>query len=360
MKRYISAPLFISLVLLSACSDKVYIGTETVVDLRESSNEPVLATHLFEVTDTITLKSAPTDMVTAIKRIIPFGGNYFVLDNVRQKCVLVYDNSGNLVRKIGRIGRGNGEYANIEDFAIDESGKRIIILANNSTVYIYALSGNFLEKKELDKSLLWNIVAYTDGYILTTNQLTYTEGENAYLIYHFDKDFRLLEKEVPVLPMQMYTPSTIPICIKSLGSKAVYTDIYTNRSYLIEGNVRSCSTCSYQLKSPMPQKFFSSTNTFMKEQLNYDYIKDNVFLNDYILTFFSEQGTLKVLLTKRNGTPIKSGSYWGIVPPILWTDGNTILSAMPLSNYRSMLGDNTKVTTRSEDSDFVLVKMRLR
>jgi hypothetical protein len=263
------------------------------------------------------------------------------------------------IRKIGKIGRGSGEYINIEDFTIDENTGNIVILTNNSTIYTYTQSGDFVTKKILDKSLLWNIVGCGNRFISTTNQLTYTEGENAFLIYLFDNDFQLVEKEIPVLPIQMYTPSMVPACLKTAGNSIVYTDVYTNRSYLIEESVKSCKAYTYQLKNPMPLKIFHSTNLFMQEQLNYDYIKENVFLDDYILTFYSEQGTLKLLLSKKDGTYVTSGIYWGVLPSILWTDGNSMIATMTTIEYNH-LKEVKDETEFHEDEGFILVKLKLK
>jgi hypothetical protein len=65
--------------------------------------------------------------------------------------ILVYDQDGKFLRKVGSIGRGPGEYISGLDFTVDEKTETVYVLDNFTSIKVYSKSGNFLRSFSLQK-----------------------------------------------------------------------------------------------------------------------------------------------------------------------------------------------------------------
>lgn len=350
--------------LFTACSgtniNEKQIDT-VEIDITQNEDNPILFDELFQIESMIPLESNPKCLITKIKRVIFYNDCYYILDKKKNKCVLVFDNSGRFLCKIGNVGHGHGEYVSVEDFTIDKEGERVIILSENSTIYEYDMSGNFKEMKELDKSLLWSIASNPQGFLLSSNHLTYTSGENAFLFYFFDKEFHLEKKFFPVLPMQMYAPSSIlnNICISQ--DRFVYNDMYTHKSYIFDESTNIEVSYDFKLKNPMPIEMFCDTEIFIAEQFEHDYLLDVVVLHDKIISFYRQDNESYVVEFDNKGKILQNSKYLGILPIFLGSDGDCIFSA--LSAYELLQIKDSGMLTDSSisidpDDNLYIIKLK--
>ena len=185
-------------------------------------------TDVFTPFATVCLDSKDICQLKSITKVEVYDDCYYVLGQTTQSAVFVFGKDGRFIRKIGTQGHGKGEYLNAHDFTIDRENKRIAILSAPSKVYFYSLQGDFLNKKEIGMVNVWNITSNSTGFIASTNHLTYTSGDNAYLLYFFDKEFNVTKKEVPVLPYQIYMPSFGLSVFQRNNGKDYYIDIYND------------------------------------------------------------------------------------------------------------------------------------
>lgn len=350
--------------LLSACRQEACEKEHTDeinVLVSDGCDGTALLGDVFETVETIQLESSTESMITHIKRLIPFKEKYFILDNKEQKCILVFDHKGKFIRKIGKVGHGRGEYITVEDFCIDKENERIVILSNNSTVYAYKLDGEFLFKKELDKSILWSIASNSQGFLLSSNHLTYTSGENAFLFYRFDKDFNLIKKSHPVLPKQMYAVSGISANPCTLKDKFVYTDLYRHKVFRFdqEGDIESCY--ELQFSHQMPYIKFHDTNVFMKEQQKYDYLLDNILFDDKFIFFFVQKGKVHIAASDLSGKILQNKEFLGPIPKLLYSDERHIFSAHSPEDIRWMaeagLLSSKDIPSKTENN-YMIVKLK--
>lgn len=58
--------------------------------------------------------------------------------------VMVFNRDGRMIRKIGSIGRGPGEYLHCTNFAVDKELKIIYINSGNNLIKVYSQNGDFL------------------------------------------------------------------------------------------------------------------------------------------------------------------------------------------------------------------------
>ena len=294
----------------------------------KSSEKTVGIKELFYDFKLLYLKTDEESAFQNINKIV-YHNIYYILVKSGRRQVLVFDKDGNYLHSIGRTGKGKGEYTNIEDFTIDEKNNKIIILAFPSTAFVYDMQGEFLLSKKLDNNtLLWNIISNDNGYICTTNHMTYTEGEHAYLMYFFDKDFNLLAKRQNVLPKQMPIPSTVtkPI-MKLCDNNYVYMDIFSSNVYNIDlTDSISITTKHIGLNNPVPLEVFEDVNTFMSNQTLYDYIISAITVNNKLLVFYKDENDVRVFITDMHKDETISYEYRNWFPELMYGKDSVIYS----------------------------------
>jgi hypothetical protein len=88
------------------------------------------------------LKSENNTFISSMDQVRMFKDNFYVLDK-RQKMIFKFSNAGDLISKIGKVGRGPGEYTFVMDFFLKDN--RIYVLDIQQRIFIYDLDGKFLE-----------------------------------------------------------------------------------------------------------------------------------------------------------------------------------------------------------------------
>lgn len=143
-------------------TNKIRNKAPTQINLVESSDKDNLE-NLIQKINVVKLK---TDIkLIAVHKAVFFDHNYYVLDK-KTSNLLVFDDSGDYLRKIGEQGKGPGEYIEISDFEIDRKNGHILILAPyDKALYKFTLKGEFIER------IVYNF--YVNGGFVITYFATY-------------------------------------------------------------------------------------------------------------------------------------------------------------------------------------------
>ncbi|MCR5314109.1 MAG: 6-bladed beta-propeller, partial [Bacteroidaceae bacterium] len=192
----------------------------------------------------------------------------------RGKAIYSFREDGTFLHQIGVRGRGRGEYLDIIDFTINPDNENIIILSNCSKINVYNNTGHFLLSKKLSESLLWSIEATNWGYVCSTRHKTYTSGEEAFLIYCFDKNFNLISRNIPVLPFQVQTPTFFSEDIKTADSSVFVLDPFGLSIYKIEGPETIKKAYDIQIKNFISEECLRDGMLFIEKQREYNWIYD--------------------------------------------------------------------------------------
>ena len=268
-------------------------------------------TDVFTPFATVCLDSKDICQLKSITKVEVYDDCYYVLGQTTQSAVFVFGKDGRFIRKIGTQGHGKGEYLNAHDFTIDRENKRIAILSAPSKVYFYSLQGDFLNKKEIGMVNVWNITSNSTGFIASTNHLTYTSGDNAYLLYYFDKEFNVTKKEVPVLPYQIYMPSFGLSVFQRNNGKDYYIDIYNDEIIDLSGSNDNKSDYMISLPNPMPTENFKEWKVFSENQRKYDWIQNIFLLGDKAVFVYKQGNYINIASVYLSGKSIVQGCYGG-------------------------------------------------
>ncbi len=216
---------------------------------------------------------------------------------VKRKKVLIFAEDGTFIRTIGSVGNGPGEYSNMEDFTIDETTQNILILGYPSIVYVYDYAGKFLfEKKLTSSALLWNMSNFKNGYIFSSNHQSVLTGEEAFLLFAFDRNFNLLKKEKKLLPVHVTMPSLItnPFFDNEQGSS--YFDFFTSTLYTNIGRPDSL-TLKFDFEGKeIPVELYTNTQELFSNIKKYVFFLHAQLINNHFVSMFITDGIQNILI----------------------------------------------------------------
>lgn len=96
----------------------------------------------------IQLETNSQCVIAVIDKIIVHNNHFYILDR-KGKQILVFDNDGKYIQKVGAIGKGPGEYISLDDFCIEDS--TIFLLARaQKRVLLYNIDGSFSDNIRLN------------------------------------------------------------------------------------------------------------------------------------------------------------------------------------------------------------------
>ena len=324
-------------------------------DLSKSTSDTLNVLDKMYPLEVIVLETTDESLLGSVDKLVEANGNYYVLDHMR-KCVLVFDGTGKFLYRVGKVGQGPGEYSALSDFIVDEKTGCLYLLANSSTVYAYDHVGNFLWKRKVSDSQLWNIGSYEDGYVCSTNHLTYISGEDAFLLYRFDNGFQEKDRSVEVYDKQIYSPQLISSPFQKRNGASYYIDAFFHVIYsLSDGEV--VPFCRFMFQSSMPVEYFADTNLFMENQFRYDFIIEAFFSERFLWVSYIHKGEHYTAIFDIMGDKVvANGKTRGIMPKV-YQSSESLLSPIGADlylNYWTHLNEMLKQPVSVEDNHVIL------
>lgn len=117
-----------------------------VVDLDQPMMTPEQMAQHFTNDRMVILRGV---MLSGINRIIDWGDRFVVFDRQGQQ-VAVFDTTGNCIRQIKRLGKGPGEYIQLDDCTIDNANDELILYADMPGKLIwFDRDGNYLREERI-------------------------------------------------------------------------------------------------------------------------------------------------------------------------------------------------------------------
>lgn len=197
--------------LLCNCTNGGNMEAETALKRIDTSFDKLLLDAVqIEYIDTtfkcIKLETKEHCFLGKVSKMKVFNEKLFLLD-ITSKALFCFDLEGKYVYKISCIGKGPGEYLNINDFDVAEN-KIILLDINGFKLIEYDLNGNFVKEKRLRRTALRALAIYDEkiyAYTISTPRQDETMKKNWIVVY--DDDFKAMGKiEVPDLtPLSRFT-----------------------------------------------------------------------------------------------------------------------------------------------------------
>lgn len=162
-------------------------GSPTIIKLAEF-DKPTLIINtkdIIEYVRYVPLETNDDCLISSIEKIIIYQNYMYILDNFG-KSVLVFDDQGKFISRIGREGKAPGEYINPINITIDENKQFLHVFDDRaSKVLSYDLSGNYIKETKVGFRFTAFKILNDSTYIVNTD--TRTNGHNDFI-----KNFKLL------------------------------------------------------------------------------------------------------------------------------------------------------------------------
>ena len=320
--------LYLLAILLVSCSETVINMEGSSISLEGDDTTHVYITEYLKIVECVPLIETEECILGNIRNIEEYDNEYYILGKFEKTGIVVFNKDGEFVRKIGNYGNGRGEYSKILDYTVDQKNKRVLVLLNDSKLKIYDLKGNYISEETLTKSLLYNIACIDGNILCTTNHQTYTSGEDAFLFYVFDENFKKIKKHTNVLSTYMGMFSLNLHRLMTNQRKFYYTDFYTHNIYVLDklGNIEQIF--SYDKSSLMPTEYFKGYTTFTENQMKFDFVFNNIIIGGNIITIYKDKEQLRIAINDVEGNTKSNKALKGIMPECYMYKDNFVLSSL--------------------------------
>ena len=157
---------FLFLTIFSCNRDKA----DKTLKIRLESRQPINITDVVSSMEIIKLETSDECLLADIKEI-KISNSLIYISDVIFKGIYVFDLKGNLIKKLEKEGKGEGEYLSVDDFLIDNDKKTIEIFDRlNMKIHIYSLDDfSFKKSISLPFSFSFKFLKANDIYYFQTN-----------------------------------------------------------------------------------------------------------------------------------------------------------------------------------------------
>lgn len=172
----------------------------SIVNVDTTSNNQNLLNDNVDIVNMIALDN--NHPVGEIAKMVFFNKNYILLDKSAKKLV-VFNSDGSFNYEIFRLGKGEEEYASIQNFYIDSNNETINIISTDAKILTFSIQGRYISTY-IDKSPNSFVIdcSVTDKYTAS-----YHLGPNHNLTM-YDKNHKVVYDSQPFDEMRDYTFST--------------------------------------------------------------------------------------------------------------------------------------------------------
>jgi len=235
------------------------------------------------------------DLIGKIDKLLFYRDLIIILDKGISKSVYVFNNKGNFLTKIGKIGDGPGEYQMPQDVTLDKKNNEIIIYCSYSQKLIYfSLDGQLQREKKIG-------LRFRGMHFLKENKLAiFTQ-----CIYNYQDnygpipyDFIICDTTGEILHKQFRNKSKLGSSIVVISTDSYFTD-YNNDIYL-----------SWVFNDTI----YKLDNNTMKAYYRLDFGHKSID-KEALTVLDNSQLLLKVI----------SGEFWAKLSPVLMADDKILI-----------------------------------
>lgn len=167
-----------------------------------SSDNKLLYSKVFNSYKIIPLETKESCLIGQIDQIHIANDELYILDSRSAKSLFVFTKTGKYIRKIGKLGRGPGEYISPGTFKINDKRKEIYILDRAyQVIYRYDYTGRYLGNIKVtgDRAADFIVNNQNQLYLNLVFNLGFTGYENnKYLLRELSFDGKELKKWFPI------------------------------------------------------------------------------------------------------------------------------------------------------------------
>jgi hypothetical protein len=211
-----------------------------------------------------------TIYVTNNNKIACYRNKFYFIDTKLAYCSII-DSQGNIISDVGAIGYDNGNYPTIDDFIIDSSGKRILLLSNDKkSVLAYSLAGAFIKEWKLPFFAFQLAQLNTNMFVFFVSQNNSPFSRN-YDLMITDSNFNVTQGvfDDSYLARAVFTYSG---SLQNTGKSHLFSMPFSDSIYQIDSDsIKLKYVVSFGEKD-LPQNVKSNYDRLSKNGLKYDFL----------------------------------------------------------------------------------------
>jgi hypothetical protein len=221
----------------------------------------------------------PNSIIAHTEKVIRADGKYFVFDS-KFYGIKVFDNAGNFLYRVGKTGKGPGEYTRINDVELF-GPSTLAVLADNQVMIYYDLSGNYLRSKRtgffasdfemLDKN---NFFFYTNNNV--------SEKSKSYNLLQTDSNFSIRQRYMKIKSREEVPSFEFTGSLVKGNDGVLYAEPFSDRILQLDKDKFKTQYRIDFAGRSMPEELKTDPRLFVKKGINYDYMgKSMVDVQDY-------------------------------------------------------------------------------
>lgn len=128
--------IFISIGLLSCCSQKENSADSPIIDFGETTNS-IKASQLIQIENSVKLETKDECLIGYIDHACIYNDHIYILDSWISKSLFVFNNEGKYITKISAVSGGEGEFLIPYNFEIDKENNILLLndIAQNKLLF---------------------------------------------------------------------------------------------------------------------------------------------------------------------------------------------------------------------------------
>lgn len=151
----------------------------------------------------ITLQNTPNSIFSEINKILIKNGKIYILDLTGPNYLYVFNINGIFLNRIGKIGKGPGEYLMLCDFDVNNKGEVFLYSRQFKKIYLYDSVGNFICERQMcfradgfkilnENKYLFSLLNNSDCKITNNRKFAITDSDLNIieLIGNYGKNFK--------------------------------------------------------------------------------------------------------------------------------------------------------------------------
>lgn len=353
IKIYLLIFLFI---LMSGCKTRereaITIKSLTVSPAQKMPH--ISFSELFTHDELIPLETTDFCLIGHINKIIPKNDRFYIHDDIA-KCVFVFDKQGKFITKIGSVGRGPGEYIELNNIYMDNEQDYLIFDCFHKYMIFDLKTNNLLSEKS------YSLQGYEQRMYLGNETFT-TYCDN--FIDENRKDNLVIEQKGDLVnsyfpikkDLQSYTYRNEHVFFENFNGKKYFIPPYNDTIFTFnKENIKSYLYIDYG-KNKLPEHFFHNIpNNQKTEQLlrsSYCHSLDNFIDNDnytYFRFCTERQTILNYYLSKKENksyifsyVEADSNGFCPILAYNVFDNDNSLIVPAEIGLLKSLLSQANK------------------
>lgn len=302
MKKYYIFLLIFGLTIISGCSDKSEKNDLTVIEiniteaLKNRKDFPL--SELVKDVEVLQLETNE-DCFMANPVMLTFGKKFILVYDSKPKQFFLFSRQGRFIRRIGKEGKGPGEYNGFSLKGAMDQDEKYIVVADSwlNRILVYNIKGEVIAEKNLKEQMssdyIENVYFPFKNTIAVLPRRPHSETEEFSSVTFFDLELNQVAQVLPRLnDNELCYPNLIFTSLISNKKGSYFWETYKDTVYQYFQDGSSTPKYLFNIeKNGFTTKFLreiTNTDTFG----NYTFVMAVSFLPDYLIAYMSERDDL--------------------------------------------------------------------